>query len=287
MVVNNLTVISDLDRTLEQLLQHEFGDPLTFDLSFALPDKSFKPLSQARSTLNCYLYEIDEDRELRSTEPILRRNANGTIDKLPAPARVKLSYCITAWSPSQAVPGGGPEMDEHTLLSLVLQVLLKYPLLPASILQGSLTSQDLLPYTTVILPDTSKATSDFWTAIGGQLKPSLEYKVTVALPYLQPISGPMVTTLGFGLVGEDRPFYSIGGTIWDANTPPRPVPSAWVRLDPNGRTFVSDENGRFLIDGIAASNYTLTVRAVGFQEGALTISIPAQTNLYDVKLQTL
>ncbi len=286
MVISNLSVISDLDRTLEQLFLLEFGNPLTFDLSFALPDKNFKPLSQTRSTLNCYLYEINEDRELRNIEPILRRNADGTIDRLPAPTRVKLSYCITAWSPAQATPAGGPELDEHTLLSLALQVLLKYSLLPASILQGSLVGQEPLPYTTTILPDTSKATSDFWSAIGGQLRPSLEYKVTIALPYQPPVSGPMITTLGLGLVG-DRLFYTIGGTIWDANTPPRPVASAWVRLDQTGQTYVSDENGRFLIERIAAGNYTLTVRAVGFQEGSRSISVPTQSGFYDVNLTPL
>ena len=286
MVISNLTVISDLDRTLEQLFLLEFGDPLTFDLSFAIPDKNFTPLSKTRSTLNCYLYEINEDRELRSVEPILRRNADGTIDRLPAPTRVKLSYCITAWSPAQATPGGGPEMDEHTLLSLVLQVLLKYPLLPSQALQGSLAGQELLPYTTIILPDSSKATSDFWSAIGGQLRPSLEYKVTIALPYQQPANGPMVTAISLGLAG-DSPFYTIGGTVWDANTPPNPVASAWVRLNQTGQAYVTDENGRFLIERIPAGNYTLTVRAVGFQEGSRSVSVPAQTGLYDVNLKPL
>jgi hypothetical protein len=291
MVVSSLSVISDLDRTLEQLFLLEFGDPLPFDLSFALPDKDFKPFSQARSTLNCYLYEINEDRELRNIEPILRRNVDGTIDRLPAPIRVKLSYCVTAWSPAQATPGGGPELDEHTLLSLVLQVLLKHPLLPASILQGSLVGQEPLPYATTIMPDSSKATSDFWSSIGGQLRPSLDYKVTVALPYQSLVSGPMAITLSLGLAG-DRPFYPIGGIVWDANTPPRPVASAWVRLDQTspavagtGQISVSDEHGRFLFERIAAGNYTLTVRAVGFQEGSRPISVPAQSGLYDVNLK--
>src|SRR4051812_32710974 len=109
MIMSNLSVISDLDRTLEQLFLVEFGNPLPFDLSFALPNRDFKPLSQTRSTLNCYLYQINEDRELRNIEPILRRNADGSVDKIPAPVRVNLSYCITAWSPAQPTPGGGPE----------------------------------------------------------------------------------------------------------------------------------------------------------------------------------
>ncbi|HZR41104.1 MAG TPA: Pvc16 family protein [Ktedonobacteraceae bacterium] len=284
--MSSLSVISDLDKTLEQLFQLEFGNPLPVDLSFSLPDKNFKPLSQSKSTLNCYLYEINEDRELRSNEPILRRNADGTIDRLPPPVRVKLSYCITAWSPAQATPGGGPEMDEHTWLSLALQVLLKYPLLPASILQGSLGKQEPLPYTTTILPDSSKATSDFWSAIGGQLRPSLEYKVTIALPYQQPATDPMVTTLGLGLTG-DQPFYTIGGTVWDTKASPGPIASAWVRLDQTGQVAVSDELGRFLFEHIAAGNYSLTVRAVGFQEGKRTISVPAQSRLFDVSLKPL
>jgi hypothetical protein len=286
MIMSNLSVISDLDRTLEQLFLVEFGNPLTFDLSFALPNRDFKPLSQTRSTLNCYLYQINEDRELRNVEPILHRNVDGSVDRIPAPARVNLSYCITAWSPAQPTPGGGPELDEHTLLSLVLQALLKYPLLLAPLLQGSLAGQEPLPYTTAILPDTSKATSDFWTAIGGELRPSLEYKVTVALPYQQPTSGPMITTMSLDLSG-DQTLYSIGGTIWDSNTPPNPVASAWVRLSQTGQTYTSDENGHFLIERISSGNYTLTVRAVGFQEGSLAINVPAQSGNYDIHLQTL
>lgn len=286
MVISNLSMISDFDRTLEQLFLLEFGNPLPFDLSFAIPDKNFKPLSQTRSTLNCYLYEINEDRELRNIEPILRHNSDGTIDRLPAPIRVKLSYCITAWSPAQATPGSEPELDEHTLLSLVIQVLLKYPLLPASILQGSLVGQEPIPYSTTILPDSSKSTSDFWSAIGGQLRPSLDHKVTVALPYQLPVTGPMAITLSLGMEG-DRPFYTIGGIVWDANMPPRPVASAWVRLDQTGQVSVSDEYGRFRFEHIAAGNYTLMVRAVGFREGSRTISVPAQSGLYDVNLSVL
>ena len=62
-------MISDLDRTLEQLLRKEFGAPLPFDLSYAIPDKSFTPVSNSRSTLDCYLYDIRENTELRGLDP--------------------------------------------------------------------------------------------------------------------------------------------------------------------------------------------------------------------------
>jgi hypothetical protein len=286
MALSGQTVISDLDKTLKQMFQVEFGTSLPFDLSFALPDKSFTPVTKTHTTLNCYLYEINEDRELRGVAPLLQRNSNGSIDKEPPPARIKLSYCITAWSPAQPTPDGEPQLDEHTLLSQVLEVLLKYPVLPAGILQGTLADQDPLPSTTVVLPDTSKSTSDFWSAIGGQLRPSIDYKVTVSLTYQAPSKGPMVTTLVTSF-GSEGPFYSIGGTVRDSSTPSHALASAWVRVNETGQTYVTDENGHFLIEKITAGAHTLTVRAVGFVEGVRSIQVPQPDGLYDVTLTLL
>jgi hypothetical protein len=278
-------VISDLDKTLENLFHLEFGATLPFDLSFAIPDKNFAPLSQTRNTLNCYLYEIIEDRELRSIAPVFFRNTDGTINTLPPPARIKLSYCITAWSPAQPTPGGEPQLDEHTLLSQILLILLKYPLLPAGVLAGELANQDPPP-TMIVMPDTSKATSDFWSAIGGQLRPSLDYKVTIALAYQTPSTGPMVTTI-VTRVGDEGPFYAIGGSVRDSNIPPNAIASAWVRVNETGQTYVTDEHGHFLVERIGGGHYTLTVRAVGFKEGSRSVNVPQPDGLYDVNLTPL
>jgi len=286
MALSGQTVISDLDKTLKHMFQAEFGTSLPFDLSFAIPDKSFAPVTKTNTTLNCYLYEINEDRELRSVVPMLQRNINGTIDKAFPPARIKLSYCITAWSPAQSTPDGEPQLDEHTLLSQVLEVLLKYPVLPTEILQGTLAGQDPLPPTTVVLPDTSKSTSDFWSAIGGQLRPSIDYKVTVSLTYQTPSTRPMVTTMVTSF-GSEGPFYTIGGTVRDSRTQPNALASAWVRVNETRQTYVTDEAGQFLISQIAAGNYTLTVRAVGFKEGGRIIQVPQPDGLYDVSLTPL
>src|SRR2546430_11924421 len=244
MALSGQTVISDLDKTLKQLLQSELTS-VPFDLSFAIPDKNFTPVSKTRTTLDCYLYEINEDRELRSVAPILQRNPDGTIDKPQPPTRIKLSYCVTAWSPAQPTPDGEPQLAEHILLSQVLEVLLKYPTLPAGFLQGTLAGQqDPLPATMVVLPDSSKATSDFWSAIGGQLRPSLDYKVTIALTYQARSRGPMVTTMQTSFkdiqtsITDGGPFYTIGGTVRDSNA--NAVASAWVRVNETEQTYVTN-----------------------------------------------
>jgi hypothetical protein len=303
MALSGQTVISDLDKTLKQLFQSEFGTTLPFDLSFAIPDKNFRPVSQKQTTLDCYLYEINEDRELRSVAPIVQRNIDGTIDKTLPPARIKLSYCITAWSPAQPTPDGEPQLDEHALLSQVLEVLLKYPTLPAAVLQGTLAGQDPLPLTTVVLPDTSKSTSDFWSAIGGELRPSIDYKVTVSLMYKAPSTGPMVTNIQANFVqiidpqtqvANSRPFYTIGGTVRDSGTLPNPIPSAWVLASvtgqKSGQMAVTDTEGNFVLDGLASGTYTLTARATNYKDGGITVNVPpvqGGSYLYDIVLSSL
>src|SRR5262249_10605887 len=143
----------------------------------------------------CYLYDIRENRELRSVEPRFRRNSDGTIDKEIAPTRIKVSYCITAWSAAQPTPGIVPAIDEHSLLSNVLMVLLKYPTLPSEVLVGSLKELDLPLPTTVISPNSSMSSRDFWNALGGQLRPSLDYSVTMSLATPPLFAGQMVTAM--------------------------------------------------------------------------------------------
>ena len=94
----------------------------------------------------------------------------------------------------------------------------------------------------------------------------------------------MVTTMVTSF-GSEGPFYTIGGTVRDSNK--HALASAWVRVTETGQTYVTDEEGQFLISQIVAGNYILTVRAVGFQEGGRSIQVPQPDGLYDVSLTPL
>jgi hypothetical protein len=287
-------MISDLDRTIEQLLKLDFGSPLPFDLSFTIPDKNFSPVTNTKNTLNCYLYDIRDDRELRSVAPILTRNSDGTVTKDYPPARIKLTYCITAWSPAQLTPGVEPAIDEHTLLGQVLMTLLRYPTLPPGVLVGALVGQNPPLPSLTALQDNSKVGGDFWTAIGGQMRPSLDYSVTISMAYQPVSSSPMVTLarLASVQIGGDQPgtgdgFLMVAGTVTDSQVLPNAIAGAWVRVNQTGQTFVTDANGHFIVDHMAAGNYTLTVRAVGFKEGNRAITVPQPDGNYDVSLVPL
>jgi hypothetical protein len=286
-------MISDADRSVEKLLQQELGAPLPFDLSFNLPDKNFAPVSGSKNTLNCYLYDIRENRDLRSTEVRLINRPGGRIEKQFPPARIKLSYCITAWSPMGVTAATPPALDEHALLASVLRALLKHPVFPASALMGTLANQEPPPPTTVALPETSRNGSDFWTAIGGQLRPSLDFAFTISLDYEQPSSGPAMTSITgrAGLAGAppgaSDPLYLVGGIVRDSAATPRPLAGAWVRVNQTGATYVTDDLGRFIAERLAPGAYTLTVRAVGFQEATRAITVPQPDGVYDVTLVPL
>ncbi len=95
--------------------------------------------------------------------------------------RVDCSYLITAW-PSPSAPA--LTVDEHGILGAVLQILLRYPILPSVVLQGSLTSQDLPLPTTALQPSRMQNASEFWQSLGGKLKVALSFTVTISV---QPI----------------------------------------------------------------------------------------------------
>lgn len=290
-------MIDDLDRSVGKLFELEFGSPLPFDLSFRIPDKTFTPVSNARTTLNCYLYDIRENRDLRDVGRYLERRAGGQYSLDAAPCRVKASYCITAWSPGAAESGVDPHLDEHNLLAAVLRVLLRHPEFPRAALIGTLVAQKMPLPTQIAQPDSARNSGDFWNAIGGQLRPSLEYGVSVALDYQAGEEGPLVTSVharvGSRDGGAERlvppadPLYAVGGTVWSSGPAAAPVSGAWVRIDETGELAVADTAGQFLVRQVEPGLYTLRVRAIGFQEGARPLPVPLAAGSYDIHLVPL
>jgi hypothetical protein len=172
-------MIRDLDATIRHLLTTAApsGSALAgATISFDLPDAQWRT-SLAGLTVNCYLYDVHENLEMRTHEMLTARNGQ-LAARVKPPVRIDCAYCITAWSPATT----DAVLEEHDLLSQVLIVLLKNPTISASMLQGSLVDQ-IPPYPTVVasVDGIGKNHPDFWTALDQKLKPSLNYIVTLAL----------------------------------------------------------------------------------------------------------
>ncbi len=73
-------MIHDLDSTLRVLLQRELPAPLNrqIAISFDPPDDQFPPQGVALPAIDLFLYDIRENRELRSNEYLEVRSSEGT-----------------------------------------------------------------------------------------------------------------------------------------------------------------------------------------------------------------
>jgi hypothetical protein len=164
-------MIHDVDESLRELVTRDVLNGANVEVSFEAPTREWSARRNAPA-LNLYLYEIREDLDRREFQFEDLRDERGlVVARRPPPRKFKLSYLVTAWTQR-------PE-DEHRLLSATLRCFLVSDALPAEVLQGELAGQPYPIRTTIALPlPPDRSVSDIWTALGGELKPSLDLIVT-------------------------------------------------------------------------------------------------------------
>jgi hypothetical protein len=178
-------VIDDLDRTLEELLRRSLPAALVdqVTISFATPNDQFPPTSVSLPAVDIFLYDVRENRELRSNEWTVEKRADGAPLRSRPPVRVDCSYLITAWPSESSITA---PLDEHRLLSEVMRVLLRYPRLPAAALQGVLKDQAPDPPTSTLQAGHLQNLAEFWQALGGKPRAALNYTVTLSMQVFEP-----------------------------------------------------------------------------------------------------
>ena len=178
-------MFQDLDNSLKKLLEVELLGVLSDSVTvvFDTPDDQFNPPNQR--TVDFFLYDIRENRDLRNNEWLLERESNGIVRRNFPLVRVDCSYMVTAWSSNAE--------SEHSLLGEVMKVLLRHSTLPESILTGNLAGQEPLLPTTTLEPAKLQSMGEFWQALGGKPKAALHYTVTIGVNPFAPIEQPLVT----------------------------------------------------------------------------------------------
>jgi len=160
-------MIEEVDETLRGLIRTEVLSGSQVEVSFDAPTKDWAARRNA-PTINLYLYDIREDVARRDAAwaPIYAQEGYVTGHR-PPPRHYKLQYMVTAWTQR-------PE-DEHRLLSACLGAFLRHETLGPSEMTGSLAEQPLPAMVSVALPlGPDRSIADVWSALGGELKPSLD-----------------------------------------------------------------------------------------------------------------
>lgn len=169
----------DLDSTVKELLRRTLPPDLVQQvaLSFAAPDSRFPPSSVTLPALDLFLYDLGENVDLRSLEPMLDRQDDGSVVRVPAPVRVDCHYLITAWPRA----GDQSEQDEHRILGEAMRALARYREIPREVLQGSMKDQPAPLRAFVLRTTKEQGRGDFWQALGGKPKAAFDYCVTIAV----------------------------------------------------------------------------------------------------------
>jgi hypothetical protein len=257
-------------------------EPAEVDISFDIPTRDWStPVT--RPTVNLYLYDLRENRQLRETYWDDEPGETGRVNLKRRPLRIDLSYMITCWT-------SGTE-DQHRLLWRVMETFFRHSPIPDEILQGDLRRLTHPVRTEVAQPDgVLKNVSDFWGALENQLRPSVALVATLDLDLDQIESHPLVLTrtLKFGLPVVQRDLRGIEVVMpqlepgWEAgpvrlggevrNQKGDPLPGAAVRLvgkDAGGQpvqvgtTVQTDPAGRYIFASVPSGEYTLVVEMPG------------------------
>lgn len=164
-------MIHEVDSALASLIEREATGTKGVEVVFDAPTKEWAGRRNA-PTVDVYLYDIRED---------LRRRERGLLNEygddnrvrarhLP-PRHFKLSYLVTAWTQRAE--------DEHRLLASLLACFIRHESLPAELLTGSLAELAMpVPLTIALPPPEDRSFADVWSALGGELKPSLDLVIS-------------------------------------------------------------------------------------------------------------
>lgn len=193
-------MIHDVDESLRALVKRDALNGSGVDVAFDAPTKDWVARRNA-PMVSMYLYDIREDVTRRDTAWIDVRGGDGRVKerRLP-PRRYRLSYLVTAWT-------SRPE-DEHRLLSSLLSGFVRHEFFPPELLQGALEGEETPVLITVALPPADeRKIADTWSALGGELKPSLDLVVTAPMNIARAIEAgpPVLEAPRLEVVRRDEP----------------------------------------------------------------------------------
>lgn len=264
------TMLADLDETLRDLLKDELERHgfEGIDIEFDAPSREWSG-QLSKPTVNLFLYDLREAENLRASEWNPTSSGNRRVETRP-PMVMECSYAVTAWT--QAVE------DEHRLLSQVLAILFAYPQIPEDRLNGRLVNGSQPWPIKGRIGQGKGEKSDFWSAVGGQYKVSLDYVVRLSVESgARKERGPEVRTQTIRTTMTDAPrtileMHRSTGRVQDKAG--QPLADVWVTLPDLGAWASSTPQGTFRFDRLPPGLHRLIARTADGREADALLQVP-------------
>lgn len=168
--MSNYQTLVEVNKAMEKMLRAYVNTAVA--IRFDLPDVD---ATQSDAAISVFLYDIHEDRQLRTAES---RGFNVGEGRLaPGWANVKCNYLITYWeSTGPATDAGNPDSQpDNQAIKIMSQVL--------AALINNRQLADIPGAYTQVMPPKEKLNSlgNFWQSLGSRPRLSLNYCVTVPI----------------------------------------------------------------------------------------------------------
>lgn len=237
-----------LDESLEAFLRAEVPLPQkSIEMSFEAPDSDWGA-GVTKPTLNLYLWDLRLNFDERASGLETREEEGRVVRRRPLP-RLDCRYLVTAWT--------ADVRDEHALLGQVMATLLENELLPLEYLQGAYADVSPPPGLEVASPD-MKGTSDFWSALGGQLKPGLDLRVTATVDAAKTrVAGPPVEDYELDLQDLLDDGVASRANLFGGDAG---VERAGAMVSAPGEVSLVDDLGRWVVRAASRDNVTVPKR---------------------------
>ncbi|MGW2250124.1 DUF4255 domain-containing protein [Kitasatospora sp. NPDC001660] len=179
-------MIHEVDEALRLLLAEAGLPERGVEVVFDAPTRDLAARRVA-PTVDVFLYGMREETGRRQAGAVAEHDADGVVvGHRAAPRWFELAYLVTVWT--------SRPQDEHRLLAEVLECLTAVDALPARVLTGTLARLGLTVGLDIAGRDTGlPSVSDVWSALGGELRPSIDLRVLAPLPGALSPAGPPVT----------------------------------------------------------------------------------------------
>lgn len=264
-------MLAELHTSLQHLLRERgLLDARDVAIEFDPPTKAWIA-SRTRPTLNLFLFDMQENTELRQTGvETTRKNGRG-IHRMP-PRRYDLRYLVSALTTDV--------VDEHLLLWRTLVTLMKHPVLPDDILPEGIRLLDVPVQAKVTRPDDGPRPLDVWSALESAPRPALVYVVTVPIDLEMAIDAPLVftRTARYGRVGDPGASVDVGTHIGGVVRDRAGLPVSGAQVSVEGRVSpeaTTNTAGEFILAGVPPGAVTLRVVRESKAPKLVKVEIPS------------
>lgn len=166
-------MIHELDETIRQILIDRGklnGNEI--DIEFDQPTGEWSA-TLSRPTINCWLYDIRENTELRANMQLRTVRENGKAKRVSPALRFDLSYLVTAWTRKVD--------DEHRLLWRALGAMASIRVLDPEECIGSLCNQPFkIPIKVAQGTAAVSTLAELWGVLDNQMRAGFNFVATLA-----------------------------------------------------------------------------------------------------------